>query len=334
MSNHSDTTPTTASSPHHTTGQPPTRHQPTQSLILGIDVGGTNIKRVIATAVGEILHESSTPTPQGGPNTIETAIVAAVGDLETIAHRDGLLTGEATIHPTIGVCVPGIVDESTGVAIHSANLHWDNLPLQARLTDTLARPVRLGHDVRTGARGEFRFGAGKHREHGCYIAIGTGIYLVTVIAGTPLAFHPWTGEIGQLPVPDPDAPTHTRTVETLCSAAGMARRVRALDPQLLPPQAGAKEVFALAAAGNPVAQHCVDDAIDYLATIIAHAAAILGPVPMVIGGGLRLAGSQLFSPLQAALAARCTAGGVPELIPAELGNLSQALGCVALATTA
>ena len=85
--------------------------------------------------------------------------------------------------------MPGLVDESAGTAVWSANLGWRDLPLrdllQARLThlspasDSRAQTgrlaVALGHDVRAGLLAEHRLGAARGCDDAIFVPLGTGI---------------------------------------------------------------------------------------------------------------------------------------------------------------
>lgn len=304
---------------------------------LAADVGGTFIKFAIIGADGSIATEGQRPTPQNDPEGVMTAVADGVQELiDAVAQGEvpGVTTDNLT--PTVGVAVPGIVDEERGIGLYSVNLGWTDLPIGEVVSKRLGRPVSLGHDVRSGALGEFMWGAlaGVNPKHGFYLAIGTGIYSVTLIDGKALCPHPWTGEVGQAPIAHPDGGDETIVAEQACSAAALAQRVRALEPGLLADDAGAKEVFELADQGNATAKRVIESGISILADTIAQGVYLMGPVPVVIGGGLSQAGEEFFRPLRVAVAARTPGSGAPDILPAVLKNLSQAMGCAARAFTA
>ncbi|MCI5825506.1 MAG: ROK family protein [Arcanobacterium sp.] len=291
-------------------------------LICGIDVGGTSIKAIVADSNGAVHGEWSAPTPQGGD-----AVVSAVAQLvSTItAHAPGPLLERLCVD------IPGLVDEQSGTAVLSVNLGWENYPMRARLSEALRRPIYLMQDVRAGAYGEARFGSAPAT---ClYLPIGTGIAAAILIDGHILSPHIWTGEVGQTLTTDPDHPGHRRPLEKICSARAFAERFAALKPGLLPASAGAYEVFRLReseAEGSEQARYVVRSGLATLADAIASWSSLIGPIPVVIGGGLGKEGTPLVHELTELLAQRCSAPA--PILTASRGSLSQALGTVAMAT--
>ena len=287
----------------------------------GIDVGGTNIKAVLVDQDGKLAADWSAPTPQ----TRDAAdVVEAVANLYQQMRAPSVLAGIDEVVATVTVAVPGIVDEAAGVGVYSVNLGWENYPLREALAERLQVPVVLAHDVRSGALGESRWGAAE--ADSLYVALGTGISAALIIDGYPVAAHPWSGEIGQHLVPDPDQPGQTTTLEKVCSASAFARRMHTAAPHLLAPEAGAREVFDLAASGNELARHIINSGVAELSRSISAAIHLLGAIPVVVGGGMAEAGPLLLEPLAKQL--RSYSPLLPEapLRKATLGKYSQALG--------
>ena len=115
-----------------------------QKLAIGIDVGGTTIKGVLADTRGTVITSSeAVATPQTGADDVVSAVARLARTLR-----------EASVDAPVGVCVPGIIDEEHGIGIFSANLGWKDAPLSEKLSDALGSFVPLGHDVRSGALAE------------------------------------------------------------------------------------------------------------------------------------------------------------------------------------
>lgn len=291
------------------------------SLICGIDVGGTSIKAIVADSAGEIHGTWSAPTPHGG-----AAVVRAITELVTTIRTETSIP----LHPRLCVAVPGIVDEASGTAVLSVNLGWEDYPMRAQLAEALHMPVYLMQDARAGAYGEARFGAAPAT---CiYLPIGTGIASAVLVDGAILSPHLWTGEVGQVPTPDPDHPGQRVALEKICSAKAFATRFEELKPHFLPIDAGANEVFRLRDAGgegSAEAHRVIETGLAALADAIAAWTALLGPIPVVIGGGLGKEGAPLVTELTALLAERSYMPA--PILTASRGSLSQALGTVAMA---
>ena len=120
-----------------------------QQLAIGIDVGGTTIKGVLADTRGNIIATSeAVATPRTGAENV----VAAAAQLARTLR-------ENSPDAPVGVCVPGIINEEQGIGIFSANLGWKDAPLGDMLSQALDSFVPLGHDVRSGALAEALWGA-------------------------------------------------------------------------------------------------------------------------------------------------------------------------------
>ncbi|WP_295789115.1 ROK family protein [uncultured Microbacterium sp.] len=282
------------------------------SRAIGIDVGGTSIKAVIADRrEGRVLLERRTPTPSPDPD--------GRGVCATVARLADDLPGARGL--PLGVVVPGIVDESRGRAILSANLGWRELELAAMLRENCGRPLALGHDVRAAALAEARWGAAADGDGVlAFVPIGTGIAAAVLVDGRPLVSDGWAGEIGQGLLAD--GPFAGRRVEEVASAAAIARRAGEPDAQ---------RVAARVAAGDPVATRVWDGAVDVLATALAHLALVVAPRTVVIGGGLALAGDTLLHPLASRLRDRLGGIRVPDVRAAVLGDRAGALGAALIA---
>lgn len=71
-----------------------------QKLAIGIDVGGTTIKGVLADTRGTVITSSeAVATPQTGADDVVSAVVRLARTLRA-----------ASVDAPVGVCVPGIID--------------------------------------------------------------------------------------------------------------------------------------------------------------------------------------------------------------------------------
>lgn len=280
--------------------------------VLGVDIGGTAIKIGRVAADGTLSDARQVPTPHD-PEALVDLVAAEAG---------------TTPADAIGVVSPGIVDETRGVVVYSANLGWRDLPLRDLLSARLSTPVLTGHDVRAGGLAESRWGAGGPDL--LFLPLGTGLASALILDGR-IRGTGWAGEIGQILVPDPDG-TGRVPLERVCAAGALARRYAAATGSG-DTSGGARAVFEQAAAGDSAAQRVLDSAIETLADLLAATTGLLGPVPLVLGGGLAQAGDALLDPLHTALAARLPPDAMPPLRRARLGQWAGCLGAAALAMT-
>lgn len=294
---------------------------------IGIDVGGTTIKGLAVDEEGTILTEvEPVATPRSGARDV----------VEKASELAEKLRAEIGADAPLGVCVPGIVDETRGIGIYSANLGWHDAPMRQLLEERLEMPVTFGHDVRSGALAESIWGQGI--SDCLYVAIGTGIASGLIMAGLPAPTAPWAGEIGQIPVIHPDLPGTRVVLESVASAKAIAARGR--QAGLIPENAGARllQEIAEAAPSSPEdqaktleARRIYQTSLDLLGHTISVLVHLTGTVNVVIGGGLSKGGEFILAPIREAIARGCSVIPAPPVSAACLGSASQAMGVAAAA---
>ncbi len=290
---------------------------------IGLDVGGTATKAVVCDEDGMVLARQQLPTPHR----------AAVGLMDTLAEAVTTLEQQlpgVALEPTVALCVPGIVDDTRQVAVRATNLDFDNRRLGDELSERLGRPARLGHDVRAGGLAELRWGAAAGQQSVMFVAVGTGIATAVVLDGRSVVTGGYAGENGHALVLDP-ATGETVLMERIASAAAVARRWSERTGR---PAQGSLDVFVAAAEGDAVAAAVIEEAVTTMADVLACQLTLVGPVPLVIGGGLSRAGEAYLGPLRAALDERLVLSGAPPVTAARLGSWAGAMGSAAMALAA
>lgn len=292
--------------------------------VVGVDVGGTDIKAVLASASGRICAQRVRPTPPKGSDTA-AAIVGVTAEL--VAE---LSAESAEPVAALGFVVPGIVDDERGVAVLSENLGWRDVPFRDLVAERTGLPTAFSHDVRAGAVAEARLGAARGLRNVIFMPIGTGIAAALILDGRLHLADGWSGEIGHVDVGhrEPCACGGTGCLETIASASAIARRYTARTGR---PVRGAAEVAKAVQDGDSDARVVWEEAVDALALALSWSASVLAPEAVVLGGGLSTAGDLLCTPLAERLAARLTFQRVPKLVRAELGSRAGCQGAALLA---
>ncbi|WP_127794134.1 ROK family protein [Agromyces sp. LHK192] len=289
--------------------------------VLAFDVGGTDTKSALVDAGGRVLGLRRTATVSDASDPAG-AVVSGVARLAA-AYREEF----PDVTPVAaGVSVPGLVDDSTGIAVFASNLRWRDAPIRDLAAEAVGLPVAFGHDVRAAGIAERRLGAARGHANVFLVAIGTGIAAASIVDGRPLTAGGYAGELGHTlsdPNGDPCPCGAVGCLETIASASAIARRYREATGIEV---AGAKEVLAAARAGDGSAQRVWDDAVEALAEQLARVAALLAPEVVVVGGGLAQAGADLLDPLAARLDGLLSFHRRPLLVPAELGDDAGVLG--------
>ena len=91
---------------------------------IGIDVGGMSIKAGIVDESGSILYKQSCPTG------VERGYVAMIRDMANLAFQVTEKSGHTLQEvKSIGVGIPGIMDQRTGMVPFCTNLAWHDVPI-------------------------------------------------------------------------------------------------------------------------------------------------------------------------------------------------------------
>src|SRR6201996_9494212 len=121
-----------------------------RAYLLGIDIGGTNLRVALANTRGKILARTSSATANvRDPHLIVAKIRECTDHLvqQVRIARDEIAF--------IGAGAPGITNAETGVVIATSYLMgWPDVPLKAMLEDHLGVPASVDNDVNLAALGE------------------------------------------------------------------------------------------------------------------------------------------------------------------------------------
>jgi glucokinase len=290
-------------------------------VVIAIDIGGTGIKCALVASDHTIRHVERHPTgAERGPDAVVDTIADVAVELAVTARASGL-------EPVaVGIAAPGVIDETNGIAVWSANVGFRDVPLSDHVRKRVGLPTALGHDVRAGAVAEARLGAGRGVGRVWFVAIGTGIAAAYVINGrSDPGAHGASGEIGHVVV-RPDGPKcgcgATGCLEAIASASSVARRYREQTDQELT----ARDVVVRATAGEPAAQTVWAETIDALADGLRIGVTLYDPDVIIVGGGLAEAGTALLDPLTETIRQRLTFQTMPTLVRAALGDEAGCLG--------
>ncbi len=269
-----------------------------ESVVFGIDVGGTTVKCGLFTDQGKLLEmwELPTRTENQGENILPD-VAASVKD--KIRQRNL----EASKILGLGIGVPGPVN-SKGEVPTAVNLHWGYKNVAGELEESLGMKVRVGNDANVAALGEMWMGGGKGTSNLILLTLGTGVGGGVIIDGKIIAgAHGAGGEVGHAAV-EPAETEHCNCgnqgcLEQMASATGLVRLARKYleasreDSVLRGGELSAKSIFDAYKAGDPAAAAIVDQFAGYLGRTMAIFACVTDPEIFVLGGGVSKAGQPL-----------------------------------------
>lgn len=290
------------------------------SWVIGIDLGGTKTAIGLIGPDNRIVGQRRIPTlQQQGADSI----------IERIAEQIGALEAEhGQRAEAIGIGCPGPVDHITGTLLTLVHLPGlSNTPLQARLSQRLGLPVKLDHDAKVAALGEFHYGMGRGRTHMVYVVIGTGVGAALILDGRLYYGESMTaGEVGHITVDRAGEVCSCGSrgcMEMYTSGPWLARRYQqALAARGLPAREGvaAEQVTQLAQAGDAAAQAVMQAAGEALGIAIATMAMIVNVEQYVIGGSVARAGETLLAPARQTIP-RYAFGAVSARVKLEASQL-------------
>jgi glucokinase len=279
-------------------------------VLLGIDIGGNQIRAGMVDAEGAILASRTMATP-GDLDTFLPSLQSAI-----------LWLMETTSLPAgVGVGCKGIIDpDSTRIEAITGSMHF----LQGQLiSDMVGLPVEVpvfaDNDARVALAGEMVWGAARGHEDVLMLTLGNGVGGAAVINGRLLRGHSGVaGQMGHLTV-EPDgalcACGNRGCLETVFSARAIEAEAQAAvhrgcdsvltrlfreQPQL----ATCRTVFGAAREADAVARSIVSRAIFKLGAAMAGLLHLFDPEIVILGGSVADAGADLLIPLQEEVWAR------------------------------
>jgi glucokinase len=315
-----------------------------RDLLVGVDVGGSKIAVLVAGPALGVRGRFALPTEVGSQeqaaDVIGDAVGAALGDAGAALDRVA----------AVGIGVPGRVDPVSGTVSLAVNLGWNELPLGPQVEARLGTPVRLENDVRAAAYGLYERRVLGDVADLAYLSVGTGVAAGIVLDGRlHRGARGLAGEVGHIVVDPagPPCPCGLRgCLEVLAAGPAVAMRaataLREGRPSSLPSaDLTAADVYAAAAAGDPLASEIAADVGAHIARAVHLLVMAYDVEVVVLGGGVAGAGDAFLDPIlraldrlreASALAREVLRPGVIHLLPA--GSEAGAWGAVALARSA
>lgn len=317
---------------------------PKETVRVGIDLGGTNIKVGLLSGENTLLSKNSRKTrPYDRPWQEVVADMAAL-----IREELGKLgLGEADVEK-IGIGSPGMIDHINGVVKFAGNFNWSEVPLVEELGRYFAQPIRLSNDANCAVLGECVAGAATGCTTVVLLTLGTGVG-GGVIANGILQEGGSAGgmELGHtLLVMGGEGCTCGRLgcLEAYASATGLIRhatQAARANPQSLMhglcqgnlANMDGRIPFDAMNQGDEAALQVVEFYIHCLGEGIINFINIWRPEKVLVGGGISNEGDGLLKPLNAYVQPRAFAGGRGFVAPIEravLGNDAGLYGAAAL----
>lgn len=256
--------------------------------VLGVDIGGSNLRFGAADLRGALSYTETLSTPEA---LSRRSLRDVVSDRLQVASLQLAGPARAIALSVAGIVEPGSrrvtrVDHVPGW-LDGDDLSWLE-PLSSR--------ILVDNEANLGALGEQRALGAEASGHVLFVALGAGVGGGLILGGS--LYRGATGAAGEIGMlrrgHEPDE------LERVASTRAL---VAAYRQQAATPEITAEQVVERAAAGEPAAQAALSAALEELAVGIANAVIILNPEVVVLGGGLARADERVLEPLRARISA-------------------------------
>lgn len=308
-------------------------------VIIGVDLGGTNVKTAAVSRQKEILGKDARSTKaEHGPEMVMDVMVESV---DAVLAGAGLSRSDVL---AVGFGAPGPMNWQTGVVYSPPNLPgWKNVPLGDAMQKRLGVPCFVDNDANVACYGEYWLGAGQGVDSMCTLTLGTGVGGGIVVFGQLLRGIDGTAaEIGHLKVMRDGRRCGCGArgcLEAYGSVTGMVRTaiegIEAGRETVLTEMCGGdldtitgKMVSDGIKQGDAFCQWVMHETGVWLGLGIASLINLLNPEKVVLCGGMIAAGDVLFAPIRETAKANSfeVPGNRAQILPAGLGEDSGVIG--------
>jgi glucokinase len=276
-----------------------------KSVVVGIDVGGTNTVYGIVDKEGNFYGEGSIPT-RAYPNFDDWAQSIYTAIMETLQERNG----EIEIIG-IGIGAPN-GNYYTGCIENAVNLSWNGqVDVVCKMKQLFGNDklAVLTNDANAAAVGEMVYGAAKGMKDFIVITLGTGLGSGIVINHQVVYGHDGNaGELGHVIVEKGGRMCgceRNGCLETYVSATGIKRTVFELlanynDPSTLRSYSfddlTSEMIYKAAVAGDTIANRAFEETGKRLGEALADFTAFSTPEAFFLFGGLAKSGDLILEP--------------------------------------
>lgn len=284
-------------------------------IIIGVDLGGTNLKLALLSSKGSIIKRISIPTSEF--KSKKTLLEGLSENITALYKNNGFKKSDIL---GVGIGVPGLVDSLNGIVKVLTNIKgWKNVPLKKELENKIGVPVFVDNDVNVIALGEYNFGRSRKAKNFIAITLGTGVGGGIILDGKLYRGSTGSaGEFGHIPLNEDGPKCNCGGMACLeayvgnsyiikdavkkisCGRATLVKKLVSGNLNKITP-----EILSKAArAGDKFAKEIWNEAGRRIGIALSGVINFLDIDTVVIGGGLSKAGEVLFAPIRSEIRRR------------------------------
>jgi len=254
-----------------------------KQYVVGVDVGGTNIKLGVVDPSGQIIVRNSFATKPFASSRMKL-ISALAREIEASIITAGLTKKQIA---GVGIGLPGLIDYEKGVVRFLPNIPgWRRVHLKSILQKMVRLPVFVDNDVKIITLAESKFGAGRGVQNLICLTLGTGVGAGLILNGQLYRGEDnAAGELGHMPLNEHGPQCNCGGFGCFETYVGN-RALLVLARREMGRPLTLEELFILAQKGNKKALHFWKTASGHIGNGLVGIVNLLNPRLIIIGGGI------------------------------------------------
>lgn len=297
-------------------------------FIIGIDLGGTNLKIALLDLGCRIQDKETLPTKKFIKK--ESLIKAIIDSVNRVIGNNNLKRSSIL---GIGLGLPGPIDNKRGIVHFFPNIEgWKEVGLKSILEQKLRLPVFLDNDAKLMSLAEYKLGAARGSSQAVCLTLGTGVGAGIIINGNLYrGSGNASGEIGHIPINEKGPRCNCGGRACLEAYIGNNEIIKEAK-RLFRRDISLEELSSLARKQDKQAVGIWLRVASRLAVALVGVVNLLNPDCIVIGGGVSGAGKILFDKVKEIIAkqAMSVQSKQVKVFKAKLGNDAGLIGAAIL----
>ncbi len=288
---------------------------------VGIDVGGTSIKYGLISADGQIIEKAHSKTAAKKEQVLADMAHIVQGYLDKGQHIAGT-----------GVSMPGVIEADGMLTTAGAVKCLYGINLKDELEQRTGIKTTIENDANSAAIAEQWLGAAQGSHNYLDIVLGTGVGGALVINDQIYrGAHARSGEFGWMLLDDQHDELEDGSLNF--QSATVIGLLRIYNIKAQEEVTDAREIFARADNGEPIAQLVLYNYFRKLARGILNLVVSFDPAQVIVGGGISVNPAfqsglnQAYTELQSEHSSVRDLE-LPAIVPAKLGNDAGMIGAV------